>query len=85
MTKGVRRWWDPAAHLYSGYEIRAEALGNGQFNVVIRGLGDAIEGYRRLQLPVRVPPLVVRAGQPFEVEVMRSGNGRLFDRVVVER
>lgn len=85
LNQGVRQWWDPSARLYGGYEIHAEPLGNGQFNVVILGLGGTMEGYRRQELPVMIPPLIVRAGEPFEVELFRSGGDRLFDRVVVAR
>lgn len=85
MTAGVRRWWDPAARICGGYELRVKPLGNGQFDVRIGALGGSMEGFHRVDLPHPVAPQVLRAGEAFEVELNRAEGIRLYDRIEVLR
>jgi hypothetical protein len=82
---GVRRWWNPVSHEFGGYELRVAPIGNGQFELRIRPLGAALEGFRRFELPRPVAPTVVRPGEPVEVDLARDGDARLFDRIEVLR
>ena len=85
MVEGVRRWWDPANRTYGGYELRLQRLTNGQFEMVVRGLGQPVPGYRKVE-PVSLPaPRVMSVGDEFEVELARRDGARLLDRVRVEK
>lgn len=83
MIAGARRWWDPAARVCGGYELRVKALGNGQFDVRVELLGASMDGFRRVDLPDAVAPRVLRAGESFEVDLIRADGVRLYDRVEV--
>jgi hypothetical protein len=89
---GARYYYDPAAHLYSGYEVHVTAMGHGRFNVLLEGLGKPLEefapglrGYRAAPAPPLPQPRILREGQALDINLLVTPTGeRLFDRIALE-
>jgi hypothetical protein len=88
----ARFYYDAEARIYSGYELNVRPLGNGQFSVVVEGLGGPLaelpaspeSEFRSVPPPPLPPPRVLKDGEAFEIDLVRDGTrARLFDRIVV--
>ena len=88
LAEGRRYYTEPKSLAYSGYEVRARDLGNGQFAVYFLRLGaPPHEGpYRPAPLAQLPRPTVLRESEPFEIDLARGPAGqRLYDRLILYR
>jgi len=79
---------DRSARLFYGYEYLAEPLGGGQYRVTISPLempdiqkGPFVVSAGLAPLPAIPTPRVVGDGEPFDIDLYRSGSVRVFSRL----
>lgn len=81
---------DQSAHLFYGFEYRAEAVSGGQYKVTFAPLrmstlqrGPFIVTGQPAPLPVMPAPQIVADGQPIDVDVYRAGGERVYVRLQI--
>jgi hypothetical protein len=92
LAGSARYYYDPAARLYSGYEVHVTVVGHGQFNILLEALGKPLEefdsglrGYRAVPAPPLPQPRILREGQTLDINLLVTPTGqRLFDRIELE-
>lgn len=93
-TEGNRRegyWYDKATHTYSGYDLTVKPVGHTEYLLTVQELKKPLYvlvavrdagKYRQIALPALPAARVVRAGEPFLIELARVPTGqRVLEKV----
>ncbi len=85
----VRYMYDRGARTYWGYELTLEPLGGGKYSAHAVSLVAEparlerwkLTGFTSVAPPALPAPRIIAAGEPFEVDLIRSGGERVYDRI----
>lgn len=85
-------WYDQATHSYSGYDLTVQPMGGGKYQMTVGPLSTPLTKlsplpdaalYRETPLPALPAARVVRAGEPFDIDLVHDAKtgDRVFERI----